>query len=73
MSCHRSRAVARQTSPAEQAAVAVEEVVAGTADAIVENCQAKVGEIISATFNVPAYEQNGYYDKIHEKLEKVTP
>ena len=40
---------------------------------VVENCQAIVGETISATFNVPAYEQNGYYDKIHEKLEKVTP
>ena len=40
---------------------------------VVENCQAKVGDIISATFNVPAYEQNGYYDKIQEKLEKVTP
>ena len=40
---------------------------------VVENCQAKVGDIISATFNVPAYEQNGYYDKIHEKLEKVIP
>ena len=40
---------------------------------VVENCQAKVGDTISATFNVPAYEQNGYYDKIQEKLEKVTP
>jgi len=32
-----------------------------------------VGDTISATFYVPALEQNGYYDKIHEKLEKVTP
>ena len=40
---------------------------------VVENCQAKVGDTISATFYAPAYEQNGYYDKIHEKLEKVTP
>ena len=40
---------------------------------IVENCSAKVGDIISATFYVPALEQNGYYDKIHEKLEKITP
>ena len=40
---------------------------------VVENCQAKVGDTISATFNVPAMEQNGYYDKIHEKLERVTP
>ena len=40
---------------------------------VVENCKASVGDTISATFYVPAFEQNGYYDKIHEKLEKVTP
>ena len=40
---------------------------------VVENCSAKVGDMISATFYVPALEQNGYYDKIHQKLEKVTP
>ena len=40
---------------------------------VVENCSAKVGDTISATFYVPALEQNGYYDKIHEKLEKITP
>ena len=40
---------------------------------VVENCKASVGDTISATFYVPAMEQNGYYDRIHEKLEKVTP
>ena len=40
---------------------------------VVENCSAKVGDTISATFYVPALEQNGYYDKIHEKLQKVNP
>ena len=40
---------------------------------VVENCKASVSDTISATFYVPAFEQNGYYDKIHEKLEKVTP
>ena len=40
---------------------------------VVENCQAKVGDSISATSYVPAMEQNGYYDKIQQKLEKVTP
>ena len=40
---------------------------------VVENCSAKVGDTVSATFYVPALEQNGYYDKIHQKLEKVTP
>jgi hypothetical protein len=40
---------------------------------VVENCKASVGDTISATFYVPAMEKNGYYNKIHEKLEKVTP
>jgi len=40
---------------------------------VVENCSAEVGDTVSATFYVPALEQNGYYDKIHQKLEKVTP
>ncbi len=40
---------------------------------VVENCQAKVGDTISATSYVPAMEQNGYYEKIQQKLEKVTP
>ena len=30
---------------------------------VVENCQASVGDTISATFNIPAMEQNGYYDR----------
>ena len=40
---------------------------------VVENCQAVVGDVISATLCVPAMEKNGYYDKIHEKLEKIPP
>jgi len=40
---------------------------------VVENCQAKMGDTISATSYVPAMEQNGYYEKIQQKLEKVTP
>ena len=40
---------------------------------VVENCSAKVGDTVSATFYVPALEQNVYYDKIHQKLQKVTP
>ena len=40
---------------------------------VVERCMASVGDTISAQYYVPAYEQNGYYDKIHEKLEMVTP
>ena len=40
---------------------------------VVSDCAAGVGDVISATFYVPAMEQNGYYDRIEEKLEKVIP
>ena len=40
---------------------------------VVANCQAKVGDTIPAPSYVPAMEQNGYYEKIQQKLEKVTP
>jgi hypothetical protein len=40
---------------------------------VVSNCDASVGDVISATFYVPAMEQNGYYDRIQEKLEMVNP
>ena len=40
---------------------------------VVPNCGASVGDTISATFNVPAMEINGYYDRIEDKLEMVNP
>ena len=40
---------------------------------VVENCEASIGDIISAEFFVPALEQNGYYDRIHDKLKMVNP
>ncbi len=40
---------------------------------VVPNCSASVGDTISATFNVPAMEINGYYDRIEDKLETVIP
>ena len=40
---------------------------------VVSNCDADVGDIISASFYVPAMEQNGYYDRIKDKLELVNP
>lgn len=40
---------------------------------VVSDCEANVGEVISATFYVPAMEQNGYYDRIQDKLEAVNP
>ncbi len=40
---------------------------------IVSECDAKAGDVISATFYVPAMDQNGYYDKIKGKLAMVNP
>ena len=40
---------------------------------VVDNCNANVGDEVSATFNVPAMKQNGYYDRIEDKLEMVIP
>jgi len=40
---------------------------------VVPECTASVGETVSATFNVPARDQNGYYDPIEQKLSLVEP
>ena len=40
---------------------------------VVSDCDAKVGDVIPATFYVPAMEQNGYYNRIQDKLEMVNP
>ena len=40
---------------------------------VVSDCEANVGDIVSATFYIPAMEQNGYYDRIQDKLEMVNP
>lgn len=40
---------------------------------VVSECSADVGDVVSATFYVPAMEQNGYYDRIEDKLEMVNP
>ncbi|MGH1567806.1 MAG: hypothetical protein ACRBBZ_01145 [Nitrosopumilus sp.] len=40
---------------------------------VVSNCSATVGDTVSATFNIPAMEINGYYDRIGDKLEMVDP
>ena len=40
---------------------------------VVSNCEANVGDVVSATFYIPAMEQNGYYDRIQDKLEMVNP
>ena len=40
---------------------------------VVSNCKASVGDLVSASFYIPAMEQNGYYDRIQDKLEMVNP
>lgn len=40
---------------------------------VASNCEANVGDVMSATFYVPAMEQNGYYDRIQDKLQTVNP
>jgi len=40
---------------------------------VVSDCNAKPGDVISATFYIPAMEINGYYDRIQEKLAMVVP
>lgn len=40
---------------------------------IVSECGAQVGDIVSATFYVPAIKMNGYYDMLQDKVEMVIP
>ena len=40
---------------------------------VVSDCKASVGDLVSATFYVPAMDQNGYYDGIQDKLEMINP
>ena len=40
---------------------------------VVSECSASVGDIIPAKYCAPASEQNGYYDRIYEKLAIVEP
>jgi len=40
---------------------------------VVTDCGAGVGDVISATFYVPAMDQNGYYERIGAKLALVNP
>ena len=40
---------------------------------VVSDCSASVGDVISGKYIAPASEQNGYYDRIYEKLAMVEP
>ena len=40
---------------------------------VVPECDAQVGDIVSATFYVPSMEINGYYDRLNDRVEMVQP
>ena len=40
---------------------------------VVAECKANVGDVISASFYIPAMEVNGYYDKVHERIAVIEP
>ena len=40
---------------------------------IIPQCSAQVGDIVSATFYVPAMELNGYYDTLQDRVSMVQP
>ena len=40
---------------------------------VVPQCSAQVGDVVSATFNVPAMEMNSYYEKLQDRVDMVQP
>ena len=40
---------------------------------VVPNCNAQVGDVVSATFHVSSMEFSGYYDKLQDRVEAVQP
>ena len=40
---------------------------------VVPECGAQVGDVISATFYLPAMEVNGFYDRVQERVDSVQP
>lgn len=40
---------------------------------VVSECSAQVGDVVSASFYVPAMEVNGFYDKVQERVMAVEP
>lgn len=40
---------------------------------VVSECTAKVDDVISASFYIPAMEVNGFYDKVHERIAVIEP
>lgn len=40
---------------------------------VVPQCSAQVGDVVTATFNVPAMEMNSYYEKLQDRVDMVQP
>ena len=40
---------------------------------VVPDCDAKVGDVVSATFYVPSMELNEYYDRLQDRVDAVQP
>jgi len=40
---------------------------------VVSECDANVGDVVSASFNVPAMKVNGYYDTVQERIAMIEP
>lgn len=40
---------------------------------VVSECSAQVGDTVSATFNIPSMEINGYYDRLQDRVDMVQP
>ncbi len=40
---------------------------------VVPECDAKVGDVVSATFYVPSMELNEYYDRLQDRVDAVQP
>lgn len=40
---------------------------------VVPQCSAQVGDLVSATFYVPAMELNSYYEKLQDRVDMVQP
>ena len=40
---------------------------------VVPECAAQVGDVVSASFYIPAMEINGYYDRVQDRVAAVQP
>ena len=40
---------------------------------VVPQCSAQVGDVVTATFNVPSMEMNSYYEKLQDRVDMVQP